>query len=88
MMHVMIAADGSEHDAEVAEVAHRLFGEDARYWAAGEHDADVIVVGSHERGWWSKLLSSSVTDDVLDASTIPALVVKGAADIEAPHTAS
>lgn len=44
--------------------------------AAHDHDADVIVVGNHERGWWSKLLVSSVTDDLLDASTIPVLVIK------------
>lgn len=171
MMHVMIAVDGSDLDAQVAEAAHRLFGDDARYWAvnvqsadpiagtaplpavypgaivgygatypyvppepyrvadvddperqrvqaaaravaeqagvdgaeviaeigspptailraAREHDADVIVVGNHERGWWSKLLVASVTDDVLDASTVPVLVVKDGAVPEAPAAAS
>lgn len=44
--------------------------------AAHDHQVDVIVVGNHERGWWSKLLVASVTDDLLDASTIPVLVVK------------
>lgn len=44
--------------------------------AAREHEADVIVVGNHERGWWSKLLVSSVADDLLHESTVPVLVVK------------
>lgn len=44
--------------------------------AAREHNADVIVVGNHERGWWSKLLVPSVTDDLLDTSTTPVLVIK------------
>lgn len=44
--------------------------------AARDHGADVIVVGNHERGWWSKLLVSSVADDLLDESTVPVLVIK------------
>ena len=44
--------------------------------AAHEHGADVIVVGSHERGWFSRLLSGSVSQDVIRRSDIPVLVVK------------
>jgi nucleotide-binding universal stress UspA family protein len=44
--------------------------------AAREHGADVIVVGSHERGWFSRLLSGSVSQDVIRRSDIPVLVVK------------
>jgi nucleotide-binding universal stress UspA family protein len=44
--------------------------------AAHEHDADVIVVGSHERGWFSRLLFGSVGKDVVAESDIPVLVVK------------
>ncbi|CAN5389567.1 universal stress protein [soil metagenome] len=43
---------------------------------ADRHAADVIVVGSHERGWLSRLVSPSVSNEVMDASTIPVLVVK------------
>jgi len=42
---------------------------------AVEHSADVIVVGTHERGWLTRLLTSSVADEVLRESPIPVLVV-------------
>ena len=44
--------------------------------AAHEHQVDVIVVGSHERNWFSRLLSGSVSREVVRESTIPVLVVK------------
>lgn len=44
--------------------------------SAVRHGCDVIVVGSHERGWLSRLVSPSVSNEVMDASTIPVLVVK------------
>ena len=44
--------------------------------AAHEQGADVIVVGSHERGWFSRLLSGSVSQDLVRRSDIPVLVVK------------
>ncbi len=40
-----------------------------------EHSADVIVVGTHERGWLTRLLSSSVADEVRRESPIPVLLV-------------
>jgi nucleotide-binding universal stress UspA family protein len=42
---------------------------------AVEHAADVIVVGTHERGWLTRLLTSSVADEVRRESPIPVLVV-------------
>ena len=42
---------------------------------AVEHDADVIVVGTHERGWLTRLLTSSVADEVRRESPIPVLAV-------------
>ncbi|HEX4981646.1 MAG TPA: universal stress protein [Ilumatobacteraceae bacterium] len=42
---------------------------------AVNHAADVIVVGTHERGWLTRLLTSSVADDVRRESPIPVLVV-------------
>jgi nucleotide-binding universal stress UspA family protein len=168
----MIAVDGSELDAPLAETAHRLFGDDAQFWAvnvrpqvddgvtpastmfpamyggsfigfgtvypflapnpydvrvtdvsgvtgnenvadrttmvpeeasvpggsadtsglaeAGDppeailraahaNDVDVIVVGDHDRSWWSKLIEPAVSDELLDRSEIPVLVVRAPA---------
>ncbi|MEX2627756.1 MAG: universal stress protein [Ilumatobacteraceae bacterium] len=44
--------------------------------AAGRHACDVIVVGSHGRGWLSRLVQPSVSSEVLSVSSIPVLVVK------------
>lgn len=44
--------------------------------------ADVVVVGSHERGWFSRLLSPSVSSDVLRHSPVPVLVVPTEVDAE------
>ena len=44
--------------------------------AATEHAADVIVVGSHERSWFDRLMKASVTKRVLSDSRVPVLVVK------------
>lgn len=159
MTRVLIALDGSELDLTLASAAHRLFGDDADYWAvnvqtevvaagagavpramplayggaypymmpglytmrdrdaaeqsmmdsadersrrtvdesglddatvlseigapdeaiiraAELHGVDVIVAGTHDRGWWSKLLQPSVSDGVLADSTVPVLLVK------------
>ena len=43
---------------------------------AERHAADVIVVGSHDRGWLSRLVSPSVSSDIMDVSSIPVLVIK------------
>jgi len=44
--------------------------------AADEHHVDVIVVGSHERSWLSRLFSRSVAADVVKNADIPVLVAK------------
>ena len=44
--------------------------------AAHEHHADVIVVGSHEHGWFARLFDGSVRADVVRTADIPVLVVK------------
>lgn len=160
MTRVLIALDGSELDQTLASTAHRLFGNDADYWAvnvqnvrgiagvgaaplampigygsaypyampdlytmrqleaveqskvdsaehqaqqtaersglddanvvsevgqpdeaiiraAELHQADVIVAGTHDRGWWSKLLQPSVSEGLLADSIVPVLLVKG-----------
>lgn len=44
--------------------------------AAARNGCDVIVVGSHDRGWLSRLVHPSVSGEVVHTSTIPVLVVK------------
>jgi nucleotide-binding universal stress UspA family protein len=43
--------------------------------AAHEHDIDVVVVGDHDRGWWSTLVSPAVGKELVDRAEIPVLVV-------------
>jgi nucleotide-binding universal stress UspA family protein len=52
---------------------------------AVDHAADVIVVGTHERGWLTRLLTSSVADEVRRESPIPVLVVPRPAGDEPDH---
>ena len=80
------AADEAEHRAaEVAGKANLDHAEaigdtgdaaSAIVEAAHTHSADVIVVGSHERNWFDKLMKASVAKRVLHDATIPVLVVK------------
>jgi len=42
---------------------------------ARQHDVDVVVLGIHHRGWFSKLLDPSVTDDLIEESPAPLLLV-------------
>jgi nucleotide-binding universal stress UspA family protein len=44
--------------------------------AARDYHADVIVVGSHERGWLGRLFSSSVGEKVVREADTPVLVVR------------
>jgi nucleotide-binding universal stress UspA family protein len=44
--------------------------------AAHINQIDVIVVGSHDRTWFSRLFKSSVTEDVVRQAPVPVLVVK------------
>jgi len=49
---------------------------DAIVQAARQHAVDVIVVGSHDRSWLSRVFSPSVSSDVVKHSDIPVLVAK------------
>ena len=49
---------------------------DAIIQAATAHRADVIVVGTHDRGWFKRLVGSSVSDAVIRDSDIPVLVAR------------
>jgi nucleotide-binding universal stress UspA family protein len=43
--------------------------------AADEHQVDVIVVGTHDRGWFDRLLRPSVSKEILKEAKVPVLVV-------------
>lgn len=42
--------------------------------AAESHAADVIVVGSTQKGWWRRLFEGSVSRDITARSPVPVLV--------------
>ena len=72
-------ADGIAHEAGLAHA--EAIGDtgdpaEAILAAARTHHADVIVVGSHERGWFKRLVTSSVASEVLRDSEIPVLVAR------------
>jgi nucleotide-binding universal stress UspA family protein len=48
--------------------------------AADEHDADVIVVGATEKGWWRRMIDGSVANDLVRESTRPVLIAGRAAE--------
>lgn len=43
---------------------------------AGEIGADVIVVGSHGKGWFKRVVLGSISEYVLHHSSIPVLVIR------------
>ena len=70
---------------EVADEAHipnaQVVGEvgdpaTAIITAAHHHQADVIVIGSHDRSWFSKLFVPSVSGAVVREADIPVLVAR------------
>lgn len=69
---VLVAAHLTNADAmgEVGDPA------DAIIRAAEQCRADVIVVGSHDRNWFSRLFTRSVTKDVVREAAVPVLVVR------------
>jgi len=46
--------------------------------AGDDHDVDVIVVGSHDKGWLDRLLTGSVSEGIVRGAHRPVLVVKDA----------
>jgi nucleotide-binding universal stress UspA family protein len=44
--------------------------------AAHEYGVDVVVVGSHERSWLSRLFSKSVSAEVVKRADVPVLLAK------------
>ena len=44
--------------------------------SAVEHRADLIVMGTHGRGGWERLLLGSTADSLLHHTEIPVMLVK------------
>jgi nucleotide-binding universal stress UspA family protein len=44
--------------------------------AAHEHGVDVVVVGSHDRSWLSRLFSKSVSTEIVKRADLPVLLAK------------
>jgi len=44
--------------------------------AAHDHGADVIVVGTHDRGWFGRLFTGSVSSDLIRESDVPVLIAR------------
>jgi nucleotide-binding universal stress UspA family protein len=77
------------HDAEstAAEGAHQLHDHAERLVETGapadvicrvaeERAVDLIVIGSHDRNWFSRLITPSVRNHVVDHAPCPVLVVR------------
>lgn len=86
VMEAQAAEDASEEDA-MNEVAAEFEGEPAviiEHGDAGrticavaeEHKVDLIIVGTRDRGAWSKLWHPSVSDHVVRHAVCPVLVVR------------
>lgn len=44
--------------------------------AADDHDVDLIVVGTSDKGWWGRLLEGSVSNELVKTAHRPVLVVR------------
>jgi nucleotide-binding universal stress UspA family protein len=72
-------ADNVAHDAGVDDA--RTIGEEgdpveAILDVADREHADVIVVGSHDRGWFKRLFTTSVRDELIRDAGVPVLVAR------------
>jgi nucleotide-binding universal stress UspA family protein len=72
-------ARGVAHDTHLDDAT--VVGEiglepDAILSAADEYEVDVIAVGDHDRGWFSRLMSPSVTAAVTERAHVPVLVIR------------
>jgi len=77
-----IAADTARAAAAAGELEEAIpVGEiglepDAILHAAEEYDVDVIAVGDHDRSWFSRMMSPSVTEAITDRADVPVLVIR------------
>ena len=49
---------------------------DAILHTADEYNVDVIAVGDHDRNWFSKMISPSITEAITDRADVPVLVIR------------
>ena len=49
---------------------------DAILHASHEYAVDVIAVGDHDRNWFSKLVSPSVSEAITDRADVPVLMIR------------
>lgn len=79
--HRVAEADAKDAGLDAAEVVIE-HGDpvEAICAAADAHDVDVIVLGSKDKGWLTRVLAPSIADGVVHRSSRPVLVVSGAPD--------
>jgi nucleotide-binding universal stress UspA family protein len=53
--------------------------------SAHDHGIDVIVVGDHDRSWWSRLFSPDVGSQLVERAELPVLVVSRDAAMHPSH---
>ena len=79
---VDVAAQQADHVVAEAGLHHaKPIGDtgdaaDAIIAAARNYDADVIVVGTHEHGWFDRLFTHSVGEKVVRKADVPVLVAR------------
>jgi len=69
-----VVAEAGLHDAKP--LGDTGDAADAIIAAAHDYDADVIVVGTHEHGWFDRLFSHSVGEKVVRKADVPVLVAR------------
>ena len=69
-----VVAEAGLHDAKP--IGDTGDAADAIIAAAREYDADVIVVGTHEHGWFDRLFTHSVGEKVVRKADVPVLVAR------------
>jgi len=70
------AAAAAEHLDDAVAVGEIGLEPDAILNAADQYAVDVIVVGDHDRNWFSKIISPSVTEAIKDRAHVPVLVIR------------
>jgi nucleotide-binding universal stress UspA family protein len=68
-----VAVEGGVPDAEVLGTVGD--GADAILEIAHEHHADVLVVGDHQHGWFTRIFGGSVAEDLRRHADVPVLIV-------------
>jgi nucleotide-binding universal stress UspA family protein len=70
--------DDAEHVAVVGDPPEAILR------AARDHGIDVIVVGDHDRSWWSRLFAPAVGSELIERAEVPVLVISDAATDRSP----